>query len=445
VTHPEKRALVAAIVAVALVPTSQAVLASLYHGVHSKADTFVGATAFLVFMGGFALFLSIFDACKTLVLKACASAFFFYNVYALVRGQLPPHLFTPYLPLFAALLFIGLFALLFYLVEAEGWRQVAKAMMVSSAVFAFSAPLLAFSEGHAEKIEPAALSARPPPFNNVLILVLDETSPSYTPGIRRALVRAGLSVSYEEVISAGSDTVNALPSMFSVSRHDDVAPCGASALCGKPGFDFSSLQALSPHTDIVGFYHPYCAIKGLRSCHREENFYTRSSAVDFGLSLWCAQFNRGGILSFCKPRAFHMAEIERTRRNMLEKVDAALFWQEGGLLFVHLPIPHPSMTYEYSSLKSEYEGNIVQAEQLVSRLAHKLQVRFGDDFQMLVTSDHPLRTAFWCRSPKYARPGCADGLPAERTHVPLIFASPKPVPFAMPASNVGLLLPYVAR
>lgn len=436
----EKKMLIGAIVSVALVATSQAMIASIYHGLYSRYDATVGGIGFLLFIGCLAIVLGVCDFWKHLLLKIFLSAFFFSNVYSIGKG----HTGGVPMPFWAIVVigsaFLGVFFLLFFSLGETGWKNISKFIIGSTVVFAIS-PLLISAvtrPGTLPRVEREGM-----PFanaDNLLVIILDETSPEYAGGLIKDLENAHLFVKSTEVAAAGKSTINSLPSMFSKSRHDDVAPCNSTALCGAENFDFASLKSIGAPTDIVGFWHPYCAIQGLRSCTREESVFAESSSVNFGLyGLWCSQFNRKGLFAFCNNGIPRATVVERARKVMARKINQVPFWNEGGILLVHFPLPHPSMTYDFGSLKVEYEHNVGQAQQLVSQLTEKMMSKFGRDFAMVITSDHALRTTMWCASPEYNKPGCAEGLPPDRGVVPYIIASPEPINVAISGSNVGLL------
>jgi hypothetical protein len=73
-------------------------------------------------------------------------------------------------------------------------------------------------------------------------------------------------------------------------------------------------------------------------------------------------------------------------------------------------------------------------------LSNKLKNRFGDDFLLIVTSDHPLRVTHHCMHPMYKSENCTKGLPPNRNKVPLIIATPRPVDIHLHDTNVGLLV-----
>jgi hypothetical protein len=436
----EKFLLVTAVAAIAVAVTSQEMTRSIYHGLHSTLHVYLGGIGFVLFMVACALALAAVEKFRNVLLKLFLWVFFFYNISLLIRGGGLAHPVPLWIRAAGSLAVVVLFLVVYIRVGSNGWRKIATAIAVSSAIFTISPVLISWAAPSGPARTIALDLVRTGDIHNYLVIILDETSPEYTTGMVRDLARMGLHVKSAEVAAAGTNTLNAIPSMLSTSRHDDIAPCTWTALCGTRNFKFGALNADWTKTDIVGFFHPYCAIRGLRSCSREESVFADSSSIHFGLfTLWCGQFNRGGVFSFCRNGLHDAVALDRARNNMTQHVDQAPFWQEGGLLFVHFPLPHPSMTRAFPSLKVEYEGNVAEAERMISRLSSRMMSTFGADFTLVITSDHPLRTERWCASPIYAKPGCAASFPVNRGRVPFILASPKPINVAIPATNVGML------
>jgi hypothetical protein len=446
VRTPEKWPLVAAVVAVAIVAATQAMIAAVYHGLYDRNDIYLGGLGFVLFMTGFGVALAAVGKWRHGLLKLFLSAFFFYNAYTLMRGHVFGGPLSGWVRAALAMGFAALFLFLHIRVGAEGWRKLAKAIIVACGIFAATPLCMAWViPSSPVPVAQQGIFSRGD-IHNLLVVILDETSPEYASGFVQDLTQAHLHVASADVAAAGNNTLNAIPSMLSGTRHDDVAPCTATALCGAQNFQFAALNASWKKTDIVGFYHPYCAIGGLRSCHRQENGSTDSSSVNFGLyMLWCGQFNRGGLLPFCDRGAPYAAAAARTKKSMIARIDHSPFWRDGGLMVVHYPLPHPSMIRSAVPLRAEYESNIAEARFMVSRLTERLTSSFASDFTLVITSDHALRTAMWCASPEYAKAGCADGLPPDHGLVPFIVASPKPISVAIPTSNVGLLAPFFTQ
>lgn len=432
--------LVIAFTAIAMMPASKAVVEGLYHGFHTQTDILFGIAVFMVLVVCTAFLFGLLRSFNNALLKAAVISNLLLTFYLLMR----PHLGEVEAPLWAkascVVVALGLLLLgMFRFVGDEGWIKAAKAITVSCAIFGFSPIVLAWT-GMGMGTQKYVNFANVGNSSNMVVLILDETSPEYASGFLGILNKAGLTVHYKEVNAAGKNTLNAIPAMLSLMEHDDVAPCSSTTLCGTKQFSFRELTAVGGKTDVVGFYHPYCAIQGLRSCNREENVFAESSSTHFTWTLICGQVNIGGLISFCNRSFRDHSSAERTKRRMLRLVDDAPFWRKGGVLFVHIPIPHPSMTPDMPSLKVEYEGNISVAEEFVSNLVKRLGTNFGEDYAILITSDHPLRRDMWCATKDYASPTCIDDLPRDRGKVPLIFASFEKNTMQLPTSNRSLLI-----
>jgi hypothetical protein len=282
----------------------------------------------------------------------------------------------------------------------------------------------------------------PQPIATVFV-VLDELSPAYASVVTSYIPSRDFLVTIGAAKKAGQSTVNAIPSMLTGLPHDDVAPCGAAVLCGSGGFSPARLKATLPNTDVVGFYHPYCEIRGLRFCYRITSRDLKLSATAAQI-LWAASSIIpiiGGITLTAFPNLSKNQELTATtvRETIRAKTFQAPFWTKGGgILFVHQLLPHPSGVASKNSLKSEYEDNVRVAAMFVSELVSKLSATFGQDFVLIVTSDHPLRVEMWCASPQYAGEFCSKGLPAAGTHVPFIIITDKNSSIRTPA-EVDLL------
>lgn len=295
-TPSDRRLFVAAVAAVAAVPVSKEVVERWYFGFSSGADILAAGLAYLVLMGALGAVLGMLRAGQGAALKVFLLALAVSNVYLLHRpahaGRLAP---------WAEVALVGsvlgiLLVLMFTRVGPQGWRRTGQALLAASVIFVTSPLLLAWSNPPPTT---QVSFARQPGMNNLLFLVLDETSPEHTQGIVGRLQDAGLTVKWGEVEAAGVHTLNAIPSMLVPRSHDDVAPCSGTSLCGAQQMRFSSLRAQGQQTDIVAFHHPYCSIAGLRSCVREEAVFEDMSTWGLLRALVCKQFDPDAASSWC--------------------------------------------------------------------------------------------------------------------------------------------------
>jgi hypothetical protein len=339
----------------------------------------------------------------------------------------------------AALAAAGLGAALFAARHwaAAPWNRLHRAAIAFGLIFFASFPLvgsmLRTSGGPVFELAFLARQADAP--RNVAVLLLDELSPESAEPIVQVLRDRVASVHFSTLLAAGEHTMNAVPAMLSGRRFDRVMPCGPALQCSQGiALDYSRLVVRRP-VDIVSFVGMYCSIQGLRSCEAIRGEPIAPALVSLACSIqapllgdWCRMQD---------PEAG--TGMPGWRKSLERALLAAPFWERGGLLYAHLPLPHPPADKPSGSLLAEYRANIIDSAELVGRVVERLQTRFGDEFVLIVTSDHPLRVDLHCGLPEYRRAGCGEGLPQNRNRVPLIVGSPKRLQPPGLTSGVGLL------
>ena len=272
----------------------------------------------------------------------------------------------------------------------------------------------------------------PEPPRATVILLLDELSPEVVDPIVLSLESVDRTLFSSPVAKAGKHTLNAVPSILSNKTHDDVAPCGATMLCGANPFSTGELKATYANTYVIGAYHPYCDIAGLKYCWR-------AISDDFVSDLGIAGLVK--LLPVVGQFFNHTYSNEATllRAKTEDQVLGAPFWENGGgLLFVHHMLPHPTGTGEARSLAIEYNQNVIAAAEFVNKVQQKLKTHFGNDFALIVISDHPLRS-MWCEKSPYSGADCLKDTPAESDWVPFIVSAPKGTQVQMPSTMIGVL------
>ena len=442
----EKAVLIIAVTAVAGVAVSHN-MAALYHGYIGIQAFIAGGASFLLFCTLIALALSSINLFRTGLLKLFLLGLAFLTIHSIAD----PHLgdggpaTQPWLQIMiACVTFTIAGILLIFAKKNEHWSRLGKAITVASLIFSLTPIAWGFALGLRNNMPIETLNLDSmidrQYSKNSIVIVLDETSPEYSPILIRPLEDAKLIVVGKEVEAAGKNTGNAIPSMLTGLRYDNVIPCAMNSLCGSNSIDFTSLIASNKKSDIIGFFHPYCGINGLRSCVKQEK--TVETWLGGFKYFFCYSFNKKNLLKFCNASGAHGAGISfvEIRRLLVEKMHKAPFWQEGGLLYIHIPLPHPPSNKAHSTLKEEYEENITDAADLLGLLSKKLKDRFGDDFLLIVTSDHALRVLRHCTYPMYKNENCSKDLPPNRNKVPLIIATPRLVDVYLPDTNVGLLV-----
>ena len=339
----------------------------------------------------------------------------------------------------------------------ESWRRFQRAIIGASVAFAASFPLIWFVQQNAFSnsvfslnfVEVANLRPRA-----TAIIVLDEASPELVGPVVKALERERVTVRTRTVQAAGGNTLNAMPAMLSGRRSDHPLPCGPGILCDEGGnLDFSALHSSRADVDVIGYYIPYCKIRGLRSCE-EIPYWSDGRLFEAVYNLVCvhllrhlqcetlvadidARLLRGTLLAYLQSAEPNRGQWRSALRTQL---DAAPFWRDGGVLFAHIPLPHLPARTPSNDLLLDYSENMVEAADLLSRFLDQMLRSFGDDFVLVVTSDHSLRLGSVCREARYSSDHhCEQRMPPNLGLVPFVVVSPYNVRFGSVDSNLGLL------
>lgn len=82
------------------------------------------------------------------------------------------------------------------------------------------------------------------------------------------------------------------------------------------------------------------------------------------------------------------------------------FWQGGGILYAHMPFPHPPGNLEGAGLAADYADNLQFAANTAAQVRKRGRARFGNNFRFVVTSDHPRRPELYCGHEKHLETGC---------------------------------------
>lgn len=260
-----------------------------------------------------------------------------------------------------------------------------------------------------------------------VVLLFDEMNAQSSLVLQKALVGRGLNVSFQPVDSVHNSTTQVVPAVFTGRDFTGAQPCGLSVVCAeKSVLDFSQIAVQREDVDVVGFHHPYCAIPGLRSCQR----FTTDTTI-WEVARWgCAVQRIFGIYvgwrtDFCRERA------GTDWTNLQDRVSAGVLvaptLRYGGVLYAHLPLPHPPAKVK-GNLAAHYYWNLRLAEELLGRLLDRMD-EHGVEPRILIFSDHPLRQAMWYHResdlfdpPDVVAPSLVD------TKVPLIVAARTALP-----------------
>jgi hypothetical protein len=338
----------------------------------------------------------------------------------------------------------------------EMWQRVFHAAIGGSLAFSLSFPLVARFQSSPRTDVFAldflgATSERP---KAIAIIVLDEASPELMTPVIDAMRATGVPVHAREILAAGPNTLNVMPAMLTGRTFTGMLPCWKDILCATGGnVSFAALRPLTADVDLVGFYLPYCAIPGLRTCFEIPYWGdNRIAAVTFELVcghllryLHCddgisrideAVFDTGWA-DWLRQAEPYRGAWRQTLRNQLRQLP---FWSHGGLLVVHAPLPHLPVAHPTGNLHQDYSASVQETAEMMAALTRRMVAEFGSDFVLIATSDHPLRVQNACDDIWYRmQKDCGMNLPLNRGRVPFIVADPASRQFDSVSTNLGLL------
>jgi hypothetical protein len=224
----------------------------------------------------------------------------------------------------------------------------------------------------------------------------------------------------------GSHTMQSLPALLTGQLVAAVKPVGPDELLltiapqqttvrwSTQADIFNAARAAGLNTAVVGWYHPYCRIIGARlnACYAEP----ASQLIDFTRFSFADNLRRQArsllyLLPFAKAprpptrqlnadalRSDHLNDY----RALVAHADALTTDQRFGLVFVHLPVPHPPNIYDRATGAftttgaSTYLDNLALADRTFGELRRAME-RAGtwEQTTVLVSSDHWWRADFW--------------------------------------------------
>lgn len=270
-----------------------------------------------------------------------------------------------------------------------------------------------------------------------MVVLLDELNARQADGLVRAIAARGLSTRMTAVRSVGSRTQNTVPSLFLGRSFDGSEPCAPTMSCDADGaIDFARVQATRPDIDVVGFYKPYCSIQGLRSCVRVPAALRLTDTTALRCRLWRrsgwplgvddGNCKRSGVQDWA---AMTDAAVEAARQ--------APTLTQGGLLYLHLPLPHPPADGIEGTVAEQYRQNLDRSAALLSELIGRAQSS-GLAPRLLVFSDHPLRQSMWCVREPYLSGRCVIDPELTDEQVPVIAAGAEPPDLSGLDSNLDV-------
>lgn len=310
--------------------------------------------------------------------------------------------------------------------QDERWSNLRRAIVVGSIVFVGVQPLLVAWRAPDLSWPPRTATSnsldgggRP----TTIFLLFDELNSIAAGPFINLLRQQGLQVQSKALTPVGDGTSKVIPALFTNLRFDDPKPCSPTAVCSEGNIlDYSRITASRPDVDIVGFFQPYCSIRGLRYCAR----VGISTFPIFEWERWrCAFWLR---IRFPESAARDCEQaLSRGMlgivRDSLPALANAPIWAAGGFLFAHLALPHPPGLSLGSSLQTHYQENLDRALAVLGNILALARNGPAEQLRIVIFSDHPLRQKLWCQEyMPYARRGCTTSEALVDTMVPLIVA-----------------------
>ena len=229
---------------------------------------------------------------------------------------------------------------------------------------------------------------------STIVLLFDELNAKSSNGLQKVLTERGLNVEFKTLIPIHNSTIEVIPALFTEQNFIAAQVCGYSRVCGDGvALDFSKVYVERNDVDIVGFYHPYCSIQGLRSCYRSSS---NRSVWDYD-RLVCFAKNRLGLNLNRDDKLCQLIGKQSwltMGKNVSDELLNTPVFKQGGVLYAHIPLPHPP-SEGTGSLATQYKRNVAKSEELLGQILDKLAINKIEP-RILIFSDHPLRPNLWC-------------------------------------------------
>jgi hypothetical protein len=187
---------------------------------------------------------------------------------------------------------------------------------------------------------------------------------------------------------------------------------------------FRRAQQMNMETGVVGWYHPYCRLldSSLSHCSWWPVYQTVTGRVAEDSLFGSLGAQLAGLLP-TNGRALHIASYE----NILRDAKRAVSEQKHGLLYLHLPAPHPPSVYDRHAQKttvmswsnvSGYIDNLALADRALGEIRAAMEAAgTWDRAIVVVTADHPWRQSKAFDGKKDERVPFLWKLPSQKTRL----------------------------
>lgn len=238
----------------------------------------------------------------------------------------------------------------------------------------------------------------------VVFVILDELDAELAvregffqePPMRALVDRGALSLQMQP---GGPNTLRSIPTMLTGSRLGSLSGSGPGYLLTHDGerWDihsaglFQDLDAVGTRYAVVGYYHDYCRIAPYPvSCFAQP--------VN-SFSGWVTSVTRTirAKTDYQDAYSGFLQQWSGIVSHLTDEALEAVSRRHADFLFVHLNLPHPPVAggQRPRSLREDYVANLRLSAAFVDRMDTALR-RIGDDYVLVVTSDHWLReTELW--------------------------------------------------
>ncbi len=360
------------------------------------------------------------------------------------------------------------------LVIAEfAFRRAQAASNLMREILLYSTPLLAITlvQGARKSVVPyshadyadgtlAARSAMAPSKTRVVWIIFDELSEAITfanrpPGLELPNFDRLRTESFHATAadSPAGFTVNSIPSLL-LGQRVEAAPRGPADLeiqmAGRPEASWSSLpnvfdtaRGLGFNTALVGWYHPYGR---LLNHSLSECFWTAmwlpieveepSTPESFAASMW----DRARLQADAFPLIHRLPSLAPEIRYRQQTLDRFEYIRDRaievaadpsvGLVFLHLPVPHPPAIYDRARHELTaggsrgYLDSVALADLTLAALRrHMEETGVWNQTAVLVSSDHSWRISMW-RDQREWNQEDETVSPLNSVHVPFLLKLP---------------------
>jgi hypothetical protein len=256
-----------------------------------------------------------------------------------------------------------------------------------------------------DELDPRLIGAARPPGLSL---------PNFDAAIRQGIVG-------NRAITPASDTLEILPSLIYGHAIEKALPKGpkdlrveyadgrqATTLRERDSL-FAKLASQGLRTGLVGWYHPYCDLPGLRpdACTAYPAMHSVSQMTEVlaahkGL-LWA--INRASPIWLSQRGHRYWKEESQMQRDFhlenFNRIHAAALPLAGNphldFVFLHYNVPHPQGIYDRATgtLRAAPEGNYLDNLALADRVLGEIRERLPQNTALLITSDHGYRPRVW--------------------------------------------------